>query len=87
MIHKDKQLLQANKRLLEEELKKPNANIAELMMALKAVEEQMDSGIDNATMMKDANGNEIFYMLLKKNPLKRFFLYIQRIVIELFKFR
>ena len=67
MTDKDKQLLKANKRLLEEELKKPNANIAELMMALKAVEEQIETGIDNATMMKDANGNEIFYMLLKKN--------------------
>lgn len=76
--------LQASKRLLEHMLKQKGANRAELMMALKAIQEQEDSGVDNATMMKDANGREIFYMLIKKNPIKRFYLYIKRIVFELF---
>lgn len=84
MTDKDKQLLQANKRLLEHMLKQKGANRAEIMMALKAIQEQEDSGVDNATMMKDANGREIFYMLIEKNPIKRFYLYIKRIVFELF---
>jgi len=83
MTDKGKQLLQENKRLLEHMLKQNGANRAEIMMALKAIQEQEDSGVDNATMMKDANGNEIFYFLLKKNPLTRLFLYIKKIVLEL----
>lgn len=76
-----------SKRLLELALKQNGANRAEIMMALKAIKEQEDSGIDNATMMKDANGREIFYMLIEKNPIKRFFLNITKRVLELFKLR
>jgi len=83
MTDSDKQLLAANKRLLENMLKQKNANLAEIMMALQAIEKQEDSGVDNATMMKDANGREIFYMLLKKNPIKTFLLNIKKRVFEL----
>ncbi|GEM_PF-2020371 len=79
--------LQDSKRLLEQMLKQKGANRAEIMMALKAIQEQEDSGVDNATMMKDANGREIFYMLIEKNPIKKFFQYIRKIVFELFRFR
>lgn len=37
MTDKDTQLLQANKRLLEQMLKQKGANRAEIMMALKAI--------------------------------------------------
>lgn len=72
-----------SKRLLRGLLKQKGSNHAEIMMALQAIEEQEESGVDNATMMKDANGNEIFYMLIEKNPIKRCFQYIQKIVFEL----
>lgn len=85
MANQNKQQLQANKRLLEEMLKKKGSNRAEIMMALQAIQEQEDSDVDNATMMKDANGNEIFYLLLKKNPIIKFFLYIKRMGFELYK--
>ena len=85
MDNSTKQQLQDSKRLLEDMLKNKGANRAEIMMALKAIQEQEDSGIDNATMMKDANGREIFYMLIKKNPVKLFYLYIKGIVFELYR--
>lgn len=72
-----------SKRLLRELLKQKGSNHAEIMMALQAIEEQEKSEVDNETMMKDANGREIFYILIEKNPIKRFFQYIQKIVFEL----
>lgn len=83
MTDSTKKRLAANKRLLEHLKKQPNANIAEIVEALKAIKEQEDTGIDNATMMKDARGRDIYYMLLKKNPIKTFLLNIKRKVFEL----
>ncbi len=79
--------LVANKRLLEEQLKKPNNNRAEIMIALQAVREQQslgEVGVRNALAMKNTDGKEILYMLLKKNSLKRLFLNIKKKVFELF---
>lgn len=78
--------LATNKRLLEYELKKPTANRAEIMMALKAVEEQQklgEDGVRNAMAMRDSQGREILYVLLKKNRILAFFRNIRKKVFEL----
>lgn len=83
MTESTKQQLAVNKRLLEHQAKQPNASIAEIMEALKAIKEQEDTGVDNVTMMKDALGRDIYYMLLKKNLIKTFLLNIKKKVFEL----
>lgn len=79
--------LAVNKRLLEYELKKPTANRAEIMMALKAVQQQQklgQDGVRNAVAMRDSQGQEILYLKLKKNRLLAFFRNIKKKVFELF---
>jgi len=80
--------LKINKRLLEKQLHDPRYPRAEIMEALKAVDEQLalgEDGVRNAIAMKDANGNEILYLLLKKNPIIAFFRNIKKKVFELLR--
>ncbi len=80
--------LELNKRLLTEELKRPHANRAEIMMALKAVEQQQklgEDGVRNSMAMRDSQGREILYLKLKKNRLFAFFRNIKKKVFELFQ--
>lgn len=80
--------LALNKRLLTQELKRPHANRAEIMMALKAVEEQQklgENGVRNAMAMRDSEGREILYVLLKRNRILAFFRNIKKKVFELTK--
>ncbi len=80
--------LALNKRLLTEQLKRPHANRADIMMALKAIDEQQklgEDGVRNAIAMRDSQGREILYVLLKKNRLLAFFRYIKKKVFELLK--
>lgn len=78
--------LALNKRLLTEQLKRPHANRADIMMALKAIEEQQnlgEDGVRNAMAMRDSKGREILYILLKKNRFLAFFRNIKKKVFEL----
>ncbi len=80
--------LALNKRLLTEQLKRPHANRADIMMALKAIDEQQklgEDGVRNAIAMRDSQGREILYTLIKKNPIFAFFSNIKKKVFELTK--
>ncbi len=78
--------LAENKRLLQEMLKNPKYQRAELVEALKAVNEEQALGVDavrNAIAMRNAKGQEILYMLLKKNRVLTLFHKIKKWVFEL----
>ncbi len=78
--------LAERKRLLQEMLKNNKFPRAELVESIRAINQQQALGPDavrNAVAMRNANGQEILYMLLKKNRILALFHKIKKRVFEL----